>query len=444
MGAQIRFLGERTRNSYWFLPTVMLLGAAGFAWVTTNLDEDFDPQKLPWIGEFIYSGTTDGAREVLGTIAASMITVAGVVFSITIVSLQLASTQFGPRMLANFMRDRGNQLTLGTFVAAFLYSLLVLRGIRSDKAVDVPHLSVTFAVGLAVAGLAVLIYFIHHIATGIQAPNLVAAIARELRDGVDHLFPDVQESDDVRPASRSAHLPEDFAESATGAAPREAGYIQVVDVVALTKLAREHDLVIRLDRRPGRFVVPQSPFAYAAPAARVSDDVTAAISAAVVTGARRTSQDDIEFPIRQLVEIAVRALSPAINDPFTASTCVDQVGAGLCLLADRRFPSPSLEDEGGVLRVVHADPITFERLVSAAFEQIRQAASLHTAVYLHLLEALTRLARCVRDPERMEVVRREAGLVREAAEGRVVQAADRKVVEHRFARFEEAAGAATV
>jgi uncharacterized membrane protein len=310
--------------------------------------------------------------------------------------------------------------------------------------VDVPHLSVTFAVGLAVAGLAVLIYFIHHIATGIQAPNLVAAIARELRDGVGHLFPDVRESDHVRPAPRSSHLPEDFAASATGVAPREAGYIQVVDVGALTKLAREHDLVIRLDRRPGRFVVPQSAFAHAAPAARVSDDVAAAISAAVVTGARRTSQDDIEFPIRQLVEIAVRALSPAINDPFTASTCVDQVGAGLCLLADRRFPSPYLEDEDGVLRVVHADPITFERLVSAAFEQIRQAASFHTAVYLHLLEALTKLAHCVTDPGRMEVVRREAGLVREAAEGSVVQAADREVVEHRFARFEEAAGSATV
>jgi len=442
MSRRNSYIGERLRNSYWFLPTVMLLGAAGLAWITTNLDEEYDPEKTRWIGELIFSGGSDGAREVLGTIAASMITVAGVVFSITIVSLQLASTQFGPRMLANFMRDRGNQITLGTFVSAFLYSLLVLRSIRSSSVSQVPHLSVTFAVGFAVAGLVVLIYFIHHISTGIQAPNLLHAIALELRRGTDHLFPDVEEMDHAKPAPRDEALPDGFEGSAALVPARGTGYIQVIDLDRLAHIASEHDLVIRLETRPGRFVVNQTPFASAWPADRLTDDLTRSIGESVVTGARRTSQDDIEFPIRQLVEIAVRALSPGINDPFTASQCVDQVSAGLCVLAARPFPTPYVADDQGVLRVVDGDPMTFERLVGAAFDQIRQSASTHTQVYVHLLEALARIARCVRHPDRLEPVRQEARLVMEAADRGIEAEVDKALVVHKYQRVLAAAEAA--
>lgn len=190
MGGVDNQVRDRLRNSYWFIPSIMLIASAGLAWATINIDQVSNPEDLPVLGPFLYSGGTDGAREVLGTIASSMITVAGVVFSITIVSLQLASTQFGPRILANFVRDRTQQATLGTFVSGFLYSLLVLRVIRTDAPSSVPHLSVTVAVVLAVAGLSVLIYFIHRVATMIQAPNLVDSIADELRISMQSLFPD--------------------------------------------------------------------------------------------------------------------------------------------------------------------------------------------------------------------------------------------------------------
>jgi uncharacterized membrane protein len=432
MGTRISYIVEWLRNSYWFVPAVMLVGAALLAWATTSLDELAEPEETPYVGELIFSGGTDGAHEVLSTIASSMITVAGVVFSITIVSLQLASSQFGPRMLANFMRDRGNQLTLGTFIAAFLYSLLVLRTIRSDDPDSVPHLSVTVALLLAVAGLVVLVYFIHHVATTIQAPNLVNALAGELRRATDHLFPDVDEVEDVRPPEVHPGLPEDFEARSRQVTPQGAGYVQVIDVGRLVRIAQEHDLLVRIETRPGRFLVKNSRFVSAYPSERVGDDVAAGISGTVVTGARRTDRHDIEFPIKQMVEIAVRALSPGINDPFTASTCVDQLGAGLGELAGRALPSPYVVDGDDALRVVVGDPVTWERLVGAAYDQIRQCAESHTPVYLHLLEALTRVVGCVRNPSRLDPLVRQAELVLEAAVRRVESEADRAVVEQRY------------
>jgi uncharacterized membrane protein len=432
MDTKFHFIAERLRTSYWFIPTLMLVGSAVLAWLTIQVDDATDPEKIPWLGEVVYSGGPDGVHALLSAIATSMITVAGVVFSIAIVTLQLASTQFGPRMLANFVKDRGNQITLGTFVAAFLYSVLVLRVVRTDDAASVPHLSVTVALGLAVAGLVVFIYFVHHVATTIQAPNLVDAIADELRAGVDSMFPDVEDIEDAGRPTGEPTLPDDFAQHSRRIPASQVGYVQVVDLEALTQVAREHDLVLAVETRPGRFVVGHSDFVRAYPAERVTVDAVEAIGAALTTGARRTPQQDIEFPIRQMVEIAVRALSPAINDPFTAGTCVDHIGAGLCEIARRRLPEPYIVDADGSLRVVVGDPLTWERLVGGGLEQIRQAASFHTAVYISLLETLVQVAACVRSPERLEPLMREGRLVWEAAERNVEAEADQEVVEQRY------------
>lgn len=433
-GTKLNRISDRLRNTYWFVPSVMLLGTAFLAWVTTNIDDETDPENLRWVGDLIYSGGADGAQSVLSTIASSMITVAGVVFSITIVSLQLASSQFGPRMLANFMRDRGNQVTLGTFVSTYLYSLLVLRTVRTDDPSSVPHLSITVALVLAVAGLSVLIYFIHHVATTIQAPNLIEVIAAELRRATDDVFPDADEVEN-RPDANTRELPEDFEAGSRPVGAGDTGYVQVIDLEQLTGVAREHDLVIRLETRPGRFVVDNTPFARAYPAAAASDDVLAEIASCLAAGARRTAQQDVEFPVKQLVEIAVRALSPGINDPFTAATCVDQLCAGLCLIAARDFPSTSLVDDEGALRLVAGDAVTFERLVGGAFDQVRQCADSHTSVYVHMLESLTRIVGCVRDGSRVEPLLREGRLIVEAAERNVDAEEDQEVIEERYDRL---------
>lgn len=443
MGIRFRFVAERLRNSYWFVPSLMLLGSAVLAGATIRIDDGFDPEKIEWLGQLVYSGGPDGAREVLGTIASSMITVAGVVFSITIVTLQLASSQFGPRMLSNFMRDRGQQLTLGTFVSTFLYSLLVLRAIRSDEPRTVPHLSVTVALLLAVASLSVLIYFIHHVATTIQAPNLIAAISKELVRATDLLFPDVENVETAAAPSREPDLPDDFDTRSRRVPAKETGYVQVIDLERLVSVARDHDLLIRLETRPGRFVVNDTTFARAYPAERVTDEAADAIAGCVVAGSRRSSQDDIEFPIKQMVEIAVRALSPGINDPFTANTCVDQLSSGLCELAAREFPSPHVVDQDGHVRVTVGDPVTWGRMVGGAFDQVRQSADFHVSVYVHLLESLTRIAGCVRRPDRLEPLAREARLVLEAARRNVEDEADQVTIQQRYDDLLDVVGAAT-
>lgn len=432
MRTRASYVAEQLRTSYWFVPAVMLVAATALAWVTLSIDDRFDIEDANWAGSLLYSGGPEGARGVLTAIASSMVTVAGLVFSIAIVSLQLASSQFGPRMLANFVRDRGQQITLGTFVSAFLYSLLVLRAVRSGTDEVVPHLSVSVAVLLAIAGLSVLIYFVHHVATTIQAPNLIDSIAEEVREGIDRIFPDADEVEEAHEAAQRVRLPEGFETLSQRVDARHTGYVQVVDLERLVTLARERDLVIRLETRPGRFVVGNTPFAKVYPALAAPGDVLAEVASAVTTGARRTGQQDIEFPIKQIVEIAVRALSPGINDPFTANTCVDQIGANLCEIAGRELPSPYLLDDTGTVRVVNGDPLTWERLVAGAFDQIRQCADFHASVYVHLLESLARIAGCVRDPQRFEPLLAQARLVVEAAERNVEAEVDQEAVEQRY------------
>ncbi|MGH3507992.1 MAG: DUF2254 family protein, partial [Nocardioidaceae bacterium] len=230
-----------------------------------------------------------------------------------------------------------------------------------------------------------------------------------------------------------------FEEDSARIDARSTGYVQVVEVEDLVALAREHDLVIRLAIRPGRFVVHHTPFAHAYPTDRVTDEVKARIAATVETGARRAPVQDIEFPIRQMVEIAVRALSPAVNDPFTASTCVDQISAALCLIAARDLPKPHLVDEDGTLRVVVGDPVTFGRLVGVAYHQVRQSASFHVPVYIHMLDSITRVIGCVVDENRLEPLVDEARLIVDAAERHIDAEADMRDVSERYDALLDAA-----
>lgn len=278
---------------------------------------------------------------------------------------------------------------------------------------------------LAIAGLSVLIYFIHHISVTIQAPNLVSSIGIELQRGIDSLFPATDELHDAEEAP-ATDLPDDG--EARRVEAHTSGHMQVINLEGLVEVAREHDLVVRLETRPGRFVVHTSTLAHAWPASRVSDEV----AGTVVTGSRRTPVQDVEFPIRQLAEVAVRSLSPGINDPSTAGTCVDQMSVGLCHAAGRAFPPRSLADEDGIVRLVIGDPVTFERLIGVAFDRVRQSADFHASVYIHVLEALTRIAGCVRNPDRLEPLLRAGRLVVEAAEESVADEADQAVIKKRY------------
>ena len=271
----------------------------------------------------------------------------------TLVSLSLASQQFGPRLLRTFMRDRSNQVVLGTFIGTFIYCMLVLRVVpEAGVGRDVPYLAVTFAVVLALVALAVLIYFIHHVAASIQADTVIMNVNRELHETMQNLYPHSDEQrEEAQNELEDQHLPP-FQRRVSSA---KAGYVRAVDVAGLLDIAVEHNLVIHIVERPGRFVINGEPLAdvYEHTRRQPPDRqrIDEAIRAAILVGPNRTAEQDIEFSIAQLVEIAVRSLSPSLNDPFTAMACLDRLGEAIAELGRRNMPKSQRHGSDGTDRV---------------------------------------------------------------------------------------------
>lgn len=430
---QLRARYEQLRASFWFVPALMSVGAALLALVTLAIDARLSDEMrstLTWI----YGGGPEGARSLLSTVASSAITVAGTTFSITIAALSLASSQFGPRLLRTFVRDTGNQVVLGTFVATFLYCLLVVRTVRGlEDTRVVPHLSVTVGVLLAIANLGVLIYFIHHVAMSIRADQVIAAVGHDLDGAVAHLFPE-QLGHGLVPQTADAETPIAPPVAAPDAQPvalDHDGYLQVLDVDTLMGLASENDLVVKLLRRPGDFIIADEPVALVWPAERMDDEISGAIVGAFILGRERSAQQDVLFVVNQLVEVAARALSPGINDPFTALTCLDRLGAMLCRLARRPLPDGHRYDEQGRLRVIAA-PIRFDELVDAAFDQIRHYGRDNLVVMGRLLETLARVGEAAADEWRRTPLLRQARLAYEGSRDALSTDGDRETLDERY------------
>jgi uncharacterized membrane protein len=427
---------EEVRTNLWMVPTILIVGALGLFAFTLRLDgAAYQGRFRP--PSWVISGSADAARQLLTSIAASVITVVGIVFSITIVTLTLASTQFGPRMLRNFIRDRGTQLTLGTFVATFVYCVVTLVSIGpGDRGEFVPHISITTAFGLVLVDLVVLIYFIHHIATQIQLPQVIAGIAKDLAHAVA-----AQSSDQRRPTARPPQGPlldELLARIETsGSVIRtpKSGYLQFIRHQTLVRVATDADAVIRLPYRPGHFLVEGRELASVWPAS-AADRVANYLARAQATGPHRTLTQDVAFGVDQLVEIAIRALSPAVNDTFTALTCIDWLGDCLCKIAPVWTPTQVHRDHFGSIRVI-SDQVSYERLVQRAFEKIRQASRGMPAVMIRQLDALTTIMEQTTDPQRAQVLMDQADMIHRANVGSVPDESDRADVDRRYAALRD-------
>lgn len=431
-GARLLALWERLRTSYWFVPTLMTTGAVALSLASVHLDGQVNAKWVRTVG-WIWAGSPEGAREVLSTIAGSMITVAGVAFSITIVALTLASTQFGPRLLRNFVRDLGNQVVLGTFVSTFVYCLLVLRTVRGGDGTEfVPYVSVTLGVAFALTSLGVLIYFIHHVATAIQAESLIAAVADELEDAIEAMFPERLGEPGSEPDEPDERRDAALEGDGLAIASRHAGYVQGLDEGELMEIAAEEDLLLRLELSPGRFVNAGGTLVRAFPSARAGDAVADRVRSTFIIGRRRTPTQDPEYAVHQLVEIAVRALSPSVNDPFTTMTCLDWLGTALGELAGRKVPSPFRYDGQGRLRVIAESP-DFGGMADAAFNQIRQYGSGSVSVILRLLDTIAAVGRRVRRPHDRARLRLHADKVAQDARAVLVNECDRREVDERHA-----------
>lgn len=361
--------------------------AFSFVWIDFLYISPMDVRKglHPWL----FFVDQEGARTLLATIAASTIGVAGVTFSITMVVLTLASSQFGPRLVRGFMKNLGNQITLGSFVSTFLYSLLVLKFIRTGESPFVPHLAVNFALVLTAVSLAVLIFFFHSIATQIQAESIISSVSDDFKNSIDRLFPKHLKLKKIK--NNSINLPADFNEKSVAIKTKKSGRIQTIDFERLLEIATKHDLILKLNFRPGHYLHKHKNILHLYSSNDFQENIIDKIQKTITVGPRSTITQNIEFPINQLVEIAVRALSSGINDPFTAIQCIDALTSGLSTLSTRPVPSNFDHDKSGKIRIV-LNNFTFSGMLDSAFNQIRQNARSTVAVRIKLLESLSQIA----------------------------------------------------
>ncbi len=418
---RLELLWSNLRSSFWFVPSLIFIAAIALA---LGLVEADSGKARPWIEQWprVFGSGAAGARGMLSTIAGSMMTVVGVTFSMTLVTLALASNQYTSRVLRNFMADRVTQVVLGVFGGIFIYCLIVLRTIRGGEEAYVPSLAVTFGVVLAIGGVSILIYFIHHIATAIQASSIIAALASETLASIDRQFPE-QPSDGEHPRGQ--------ADCGLGLPPAEVGkevtascngYIQSIDVDALLNLAEEHDAIVRAERGVGDFVVRGARLASVISPQPLPERLEGRVAAAFNIFRFRTIEQDVGLGIRQIADIALRALSPGVNDTTTAVVCVDYLAAILAHAITRDTP-PALHSCGGILRVITVER-TFGDLLGNAFDEICSSAQANYPVLARMLEALQTVGAATRGVERRRLVADYVCGMREMRDG-IVSPRDR-------------------
>jgi uncharacterized membrane protein len=427
---------EELRTTLWVVPSILVVVSVLLFVVIFEIDVAAYHHHLT-LPVWIRTGSADAERQVLIAIAAAVITVIGVVFSITILALTLASQQFGPRMMRNFVRDIGNQITLGVFVGTFVFSVLALVSINSLSPTFVPYLSTSVAEALLLVDLGILIYFIHHIAKSIQLPEVIAGIADDLMRSIDAEFPDVVGAvPEPTQAHRGKGVPELLTlidEQGAVIPSQKSGYIQYVGYAQLIAIATRTDSFIRLEHRPGHFLATGRPLAMVWPR-QAAADVAAALSEAHVTGPHRTLVQDPVFAIDQLVEIAIRALSAAVNDTFTALTCIDWLAAGLGTVSGRVLDEGVYRDATGRVRLIEFDP-SYARMVNRAFDKIRQASSGMPAVLIRLIDSVGSIMLDTTSPEQRMVLRRQADMVLRLAEASVKEPNDLEEIRFRHRRI---------
>lgn len=429
---KLKLMWGELRASLWFLPGLIVACSVALAVALVEADGHVRPELLAEYPRLFGAGA-EGSRGMLGAIAGSMITVAGVTFSITIVALSLASSQYTPRILRNFMSDRGNQAVLGVFVGVFTYCLVVMRTVRGgDEGVFVPSLSVAFAVFLALLGIGFLIYFIHHTAASIQASSVIASAADETTAAVERLFPQEmgRGSEEAEPESPCGEFPGlvwcEVASVSTG-------YVQGVDVDALVGLAERYGAVLRMECGVGDFVVRGGPLASLALDSPPDEKAAKSLNDVYTISRFRTVEQDAAFGVRQIVDIALKALSPGVNDTTTAVTCVDYLSAVCARVAVRRTPD-ARRYHGGRLRVL-ARGLTFESLLDEAFDQIRESAEGNAAVILRILRALGTVARSATSTRRLTYVGEHASRVLALADRSIESEYDRGRIKAEAARL---------
>jgi uncharacterized membrane protein len=403
---------ENIKANFWFVPSVMIFLTIGMVVLTVWIDIHamWDAKRYFPI---VYSTNVQAVRALLGTIAGSMITVTSIAFSITIVSLTMASSQFGPRLMRNFMMDRVTQVVLGVFTSTFVYCILVFCAISLNEPYQfTPGLTLIWAILMTCISVGFLIHFIHHVAKSIQADAVIDDVYRELTQNIDKFFPQYSEDKQWRPQIFSKSLGEGEYAHEIEMRAKASGYVQLIDKEALMKHLVELDRRLALYFAPGNYIRKGATFAHIYAKDSDSSLENINLDKHFILGSKRTPVQDSEYAVHQLVEIALRALSPSINDPFTAIVCVDKLGSVLCDLTTRQFPSVEQKDDEGAVRL-HCKSLSFIDVGRAAFDQIRQEATDNTAVTIRLLVSLNEIALQACNHEQYSFVEQQLLMIQE-------------------------------
>ncbi len=419
---QLRYLRHKLTHSFWFLPTLIAMGGIVLSYVTLSSSNDAWPARQI-VGLGLFPLSTESARLVLSTVTASSVTITSLVFSMTLIMLSQATQQLGPRLLVEFRGSRANQTVLGTFVATIAFSLVALTMSESS----VPVLTVACATVLMLVCVALLVFFIHHVSRLLEADQIIALVSEDMFDAIPDSFTSRDDfQNDAPHATAEDGLPgSDVARIRAS----ETGYVQTLDHDILVDLASTEDLRIELFKRPGHFVVKGATIGTVVPQPPDSDEFAAALARAIVIGRHRTPAQDVEYSIKAIVEVALRALSPGFNDVFTAVTCIDRLGAALAEVM-QHVPLPAhTVDRRGQVRVI-LSRVTFSGLIDSSFNEIRQNAEGAVPALIRLAETLSLLAEFIVEKEHLDALTRHADKVAWTASVSVAEPNDKADVEH--------------
>jgi uncharacterized membrane protein len=428
------YLFKKARDSFWFVPTLIIVCSIVSAIVLLYIDRTF-PFEPEGVLRLIFSENSDSGRNVLTVIAGSMVGIAGTVFSITIVVLQLASSQLGPRLLRNFMYKRLNQVVLGQYVGVFLYSIIVINAIKDNSEYAfIPNISILFAIFLAIFNVFLLVIFIHSISMSIQPSKIINELRVRIEKNIQDLYPEQVEKEVTL-------IPKDDInnqlESIKKFKATTSGYIQYFDLDALVNIARKREIIIKILHRPGSYIVKgQEVFELFKnnSEAEFSEEDSLSLEKSYKVATKKSFFQDVEFGIHQIAEIASKALSPSINNPYTAAICIDNLTSVLCKLVVAKIPDAAIKDDTDVLRLIVMQN-SFEGYLDTAFNLIRQYGKTSPFIMIALMEALKTILDADRNNTHTETLSNYAAIVMETGKKSFQLQTDIDDLEHRYTLF---------
>lgn len=444
VGRHGRWAILKLKADLWRVPFAMCVAAILLFMLTIRLDR---LALEGWLSlpKWVSVGGPADARAVLTAMLGAVSTVLALIFSVALLVLSMAASQFGPRILQRFLRDGITQMTIGFFLASFVHCLLTTIVTRDDTLGGrfVPQLTVMCSIVLVIASFVFLVLFSHRVSVSIQTQNVVANIVADLNEAqADLAASRIRLRKLVPPAkalARRASLMEQCAAEGAVVTSGKTGFVERVDVEGLVNAASAADAVVRLLHRPGQFVMKGAALLQVLPASK-TDMLSEAARRTVKIAKHRTLEQDLEFATTQLVEIALRALSSAINDTFTGLTCIDWLGDEVRAFAACPPPTGAFQDPGGTLRVLWS-PLRFERLVKTAFDQIREAAVGNPAVSIRLLQTFKRLAHQIDNSEMRGALIRQVEAIWESVCSQQLVALDKADIEAAYRAAHEALAA---